>query len=222
MIRCGSPAGQSRQQKVPISPSRVPDGSRGPADGTRPPAGDRPGDDQHPRRRLRPPAPAGRPGAGRGPADLPASRAGSSTTRRPSSARSGRWSRRRWPRRGSGPTGSRPIGLTNQRETTVLWDRADRPGDRPGDRLAGPPHGRLLRARTATAAPGSPSGPGLVLDPYFSATKIAWLLDHVPDARAPRRGRRARRRDRRQPPDLAPDRGQAARHRRRRTPRGPC
>ena len=75
------------------------------------------------------------------------------------------------------------VGLTNQRETTVVWDRADRPGDRPGPGLAGPPDRRRSASGTATAAPGSPSGPGLVLDPYFSATKIAWLLDHVPDAR---------------------------------------
>ena len=47
-------------------------------------------------------------------------------------------------------------------------------------RTAGPP---TSASGTATAATGSPSGPGLVLDPYFSATKIAWLLDHVPDAR---------------------------------------
>ncbi len=78
------------------------------------------------------------------------------------------------------------IGITNQRETTVLWDRAtgapianaivwqDR---RTSERCAG-----IARTRPR----GSRCGrrPGLVLDPYFSATKIEWLLDHVPGARA--------------------------------------
>jgi glycerol kinase len=77
------------------------------------------------------------------------------------------------------------IGITNQRETVVLWDRAtgqplapaivwqDR---RTADfcaRLRADGHESAVRAKT-----------GLVLDPYFSASKIAWLLDHVPDARA--------------------------------------
>jgi glycerol kinase len=77
------------------------------------------------------------------------------------------------------------IGLTNQRETTVLWDTATgRPVHnaivwqcrRTTDRcqaLRAAGHEPLFRSRT-----------GLVLDPYFSGTKLAWLLDHVPDARA--------------------------------------
>jgi glycerol kinase len=77
------------------------------------------------------------------------------------------------------------IGLTNQRETTVLWETATgrplhnaivwqcrRTSDRcQALRAAG--HEPLFRSRT-----------GLVLDPYFSGTKLAWLLDRVPDARA--------------------------------------
>ena len=40
------------------------------------------------------------------------------------------------------------IGITNQRETTLLWERATRPAGRAGDRVAGPPHRRALpRAR---------------------------------------------------------------------------
>jgi len=77
------------------------------------------------------------------------------------------------------------IGITNQRETTLLWDRAtgapvhraivwqDR---RTADRCAAlreAGHEAMVRART-----------GLLLDPYFSGTKLAWLLDHVPGARA--------------------------------------
>jgi glycerol kinase len=76
------------------------------------------------------------------------------------------------------------IGITNQRETTVLWERASgRPVHRAivwQDRrtasrcaeLKAQGHERLFRERT-----------GLVLDPYFSGTKLEWLLDHVPGAR---------------------------------------
>ena len=76
------------------------------------------------------------------------------------------------------------IGIANQRETTVLWDRAsgaplanaivwqDR---RTADHCA-----RLKREGHAARVT---SKTGLVLDPYFSATKLAWLLDRVPGAR---------------------------------------
>jgi glycerol kinase len=76
------------------------------------------------------------------------------------------------------------LGITNQRETAIIWDRSTgRPihnaivwqDRRTADacsalRQAG--HEQTIAART-----------GLVLDPYFSATKIAWLLDHVAGAR---------------------------------------
>src|SRR5690606_23286422 len=77
------------------------------------------------------------------------------------------------------------IGITNQRETTVIWDRAtgrplaralvwqDRRTAPLCDELRAQGHDRLLQART-----------GLVLDAYFSGTKLAWLLDNVPGARA--------------------------------------
>jgi glycerol kinase len=77
------------------------------------------------------------------------------------------------------------IGITNQRETTLLWDRKtgkpiakaivwqDR---RTADHCA--------RLRAEGAEPTVTAKTGLVLDPYFSATKIAWLLDHVEGARA--------------------------------------
>jgi glycerol kinase len=77
------------------------------------------------------------------------------------------------------------IGITNQRETILLWDRATgaplhnaivwqdrRTADRCAQLLADGAE-PMVRART-----------GLLLDPYFSATKLGWLLDHVPDARA--------------------------------------
>ncbi|WP_114374820.1 glycerol kinase GlpK [Elioraea thermophila] len=76
------------------------------------------------------------------------------------------------------------IGLTNQRETTLLWDRAsgrpihraivwqDRRTAEACARLRAEGHESFVTART-----------GLLLDPYFSATKIAWLLDRVEGAR---------------------------------------
>lgn len=77
------------------------------------------------------------------------------------------------------------IGITNQRETTVIWDREtgepvynaivwqDRRTAEVCDRLKGDGIQEMVRART-----------GLVLDSYFSATKIGWILDTIPDARA--------------------------------------
>ena len=75
------------------------------------------------------------------------------------------------------------IGLTNQRETTVVWDRQSGRAIAPAivwqDRRTSPTCDRL-RDHQAEISRRT----GLVLDPYFSATKIAWLLDHTPGARA--------------------------------------
>jgi glycerol kinase len=76
------------------------------------------------------------------------------------------------------------IGITNQRETTVIWDR----------RTGRPIHNAIVWQDRRTAAyceslrrEGHENGvarkTGLLLDPYFSASKIAWLLDHVEGAR---------------------------------------
>jgi glycerol kinase len=77
------------------------------------------------------------------------------------------------------------IGITNQRETTLLWERAS---GRPianaivwQDRRTEP---LCARWREQGLADAVRSVTGLVIDPYFSASKIAWLLDHVPGARA--------------------------------------
>jgi glycerol kinase len=75
------------------------------------------------------------------------------------------------------------IGITNQRETTVVWERASgRPiypaivwQDRRTAQFC-----RQHAERDAWIA----SRTGLLLDPYFSATKIAWILEHVDGARA--------------------------------------
>ncbi len=76
------------------------------------------------------------------------------------------------------------VGITNQRETTILWDRTTGRPVHPAivwqcrrtatlcDRLRAEGLEPLVRERT-----------GLVLDPYFSGTKIRWLLDSVPGAR---------------------------------------
>lgn len=76
------------------------------------------------------------------------------------------------------------IGVTNQRETVVVWDRKtgeaihnaivwqDRRTAGKTQELAAAGHGPMVADRT-----------GLVLDPYFSASKIAWILDAVPGAR---------------------------------------
>ena len=77
------------------------------------------------------------------------------------------------------------IGITNQRETTIVWDRMTgqpvcnaivwqcrRTADM-AEELGKGAFGEYIRSRT-----------GLIPDPYFSATKIAWILEHVAGARA--------------------------------------
>jgi glycerol kinase len=77
------------------------------------------------------------------------------------------------------------IGITNQRETTIVWDRASGVPIAPAivwqdhrtagqcDTLRQQGHAALFQQKT-----------GLVLDAYFSGTKLSWLLEHVPGARA--------------------------------------
>ena len=77
------------------------------------------------------------------------------------------------------------VGIANQRETVVIWDRAtgepiyhaivwqDRRTSGVCDRLRADGREPMIREKT-----------GLLLDPYFSATKLAWILDHVDGARA--------------------------------------
>ncbi len=77
------------------------------------------------------------------------------------------------------------IGITNQRETTLVWDRVtgkaicnaivwqDRRTSAFCEDLKSQGHEKLIQQRT-----------GLLIDAYFSASKISWILDHVPNARA--------------------------------------
>ena len=77
------------------------------------------------------------------------------------------------------------IGITNQRETTVLWDRAT--GTPLHNAIVWQDRRTAERCRALAAAGHEPmvsARTGLLIDPYFSATKIEWLLDHVPGARA--------------------------------------
>ena len=89
-----------------------------------------------------------------------------------------------------GDTGLQPgdiaaVGIANQRETSIVWDRVsgnlicnaivwqDRRTSKMCDELRAAGHDNIIQQLT-----------GLILDPYFSATKIAWILDNVPGARA--------------------------------------
>ena len=86
---------------------------------------------------------------------------------------------------GTAPKDVAAIGVTNQRETTVIWERKTGAAIHPAivwqDRrtaetcaaLRGQGKSTLVRELT-----------GLEIDPYFSATKIAWILDKIPGARA--------------------------------------
>ncbi|MBJ6121741.1 glycerol kinase GlpK [Sphingomonas mollis] len=85
---------------------------------------------------------------------------------------------------GVGASGIAGIGITNQRETVVVWDRATgAPIHRAivwQDRRTAP-RCRQLKEDGAEAMVRVRTG--LLLDPYFSGTKIAWILDHVGGAR---------------------------------------
>ena len=77
------------------------------------------------------------------------------------------------------------VGITNQRETTLLWRRDNGQALHNAivwqDRRTEPACKRL---REAGHAPLVQQKTGLLIDAYFSATKLQWLLDHVPGARA--------------------------------------
>ncbi len=89
-----------------------------------------------------------------------------------------------------GRSGVRPhdiaaLGITNQRETTVVWDRE----------TGAPIHNAIVwqdrrtadhceRLKADGAGPMVQQKTGLLIDAYFSATKVRWILDHVPGARA--------------------------------------
>jgi glycerol kinase len=84
-----------------------------------------------------------------------------------------------------GPGALAAIGITNQRETTIIWDR----------KTGAPVHKAIVwqdrrtadmctRLKHAGREPRVQAMTGLLLDPYFSATKVAWILDSDPSLRA--------------------------------------
>ncbi len=86
---------------------------------------------------------------------------------------------------GLAPRSIAAIGIANQRETALVWDRT----------TGKPIHNAIVwqdrrtaelcrRLKEAGREPEVAARTGLLLDPYFSASKIAWLIDHVPGARA--------------------------------------
>jgi glycerol kinase len=87
--------------------------------------------------------------------------------------------------KGIAPKDVAAIGITNQRETTVLWDR--RTGKPLYNAIVWQDRRTAERCR-ALKAEGLEekvsARTGLLLDPYFSATKLEWLLDHIPGSRA--------------------------------------
>jgi len=77
------------------------------------------------------------------------------------------------------------VGITNQRETTVLWERSTGRPVAPAIVWQDRRTADLCAAvREAGNEPLVAERTGLLLDPYFSGTKLAWLLDHVPGARS--------------------------------------
>ncbi|HWK45633.1 MAG TPA: glycerol kinase GlpK [Stellaceae bacterium] len=77
------------------------------------------------------------------------------------------------------------IGITNQRETTVVWERSTGRAIHNAIVWQDRRTADICRAlKEAGHEPDVRAKTGLLLDPYFSATKIAWILDHVPGARA--------------------------------------
>ncbi|HMD76184.1 MAG TPA: glycerol kinase GlpK [Terracidiphilus sp.] len=88
-------------------------------------------------------------------------------------------------RAGAYPRDVAAIGITNQRETVIVWERATGKAIHPAivwqDRRTA---GRCGSLEEGGLGETVSSKTGLVLDPYFSATKITWILDNVPGARA--------------------------------------
>jgi glycerol kinase len=76
------------------------------------------------------------------------------------------------------------VGITNQRETAVVWERATGQPIHPAIVWQDRRTAEVCRTlKDGGAEPTVQSRTGLLLDPYFSATKIAWILDHVQGAR---------------------------------------
>jgi hypothetical protein len=185
--------------------------------------GDRPGHLQLAQHRVRRARPRGAIAQREVHADLSAAGLGRAR-RRSRSGLTARDLRARGPARGGGaarghrmrsasPTSARPC---------CCGSAQDRHPAAPRDRLAGPPH-RAAHREAARRRPRAidPGATGLVLDPYFSASKVAWLLDHVPGARE-RRGAATSPRHDRQLARVAAHGRHDAHDRRQQRRRAPC
>src|SRR5580692_1776251 len=88
-------------------------------------------------------------------------------------------------RAGALPKDVAGIGITNQRETVIVWDRVTGKAIHPAivwqDRRTA---ARCAELEESGVGETISAKTGLVIDPYFSATKIAWILDNVEGARA--------------------------------------
>ena len=86
---------------------------------------------------------------------------------------------------GARPRDVAAIGITNQRETVIVWERATGKAIHPAIVWQDRRTAAQCKALEESGAGESVSAKtGLVLDPYFSATKVRWILDHVDGARA--------------------------------------
>jgi glycerol kinase len=150
--------------------------------GPSPDPGAGPGHHQHPGDPVRPRRPPLAEASGRSPRAIPPT-AGSSTTPTRSTPPAWRCCAKLSPRLAATWPEVAAIGITNQRETVVIWDKA----------TGRPIHPAIVwqdrrTAEVCATLKGAGHEPrvtevtGLLLDPYFSGTKIAWLLDKVPGA----------------------------------------
>ena len=84
---------------------------------------------------------------------------------------------------GVGPEAIAAIGIANQRETTIAWGRDGRPVHPAIGWQDRRTSGACARLRESGAEPQVRATTGLLADPYFSGTKMAWLLDEIPNGR---------------------------------------
>ena len=85
---------------------------------------------------------------------------------------------------GIGPDDIGAVGITNQRETTVIWDR--KTGEPIHNAIVWQDRrtrGRIQQLKDHGHEPKVQKRTGLILDPYFAGTKVEWILDHVDGAR---------------------------------------
>ena len=145
----------------------------------------RPGHDLHPLHAVRPAGPDGLHRPAGTPPVLPAARLGRARRGRDLVHRQEESCRRHSSEAGVEPRQVVALGVTNQRETTVVWNRHTGVPVGPGDRLAG--HQDQRHCSTGWPARSTPTRSlprtGLPMATYFSGSKLRWLLDRDPTLR---------------------------------------